>query len=317
MILAPWMSSAPTRPGRLRSSTIKLAAHVDQAGEDSEEVLRLASLNSAFQSGIKSPLDDAILSHRQIDAGAWRKLDEIPFDFERRRVSVLLGDGTTRLLVLKGAPEEILARSVAYLGPDGGEPALDAASREKLLEHFERWGEEGYRVLGVASRAVQGDTITKSDEDKLTFAGFALFVDPPKRDAADAVRALSQAGVEVKILSGDNERITRHICTEIGIPIHGVLTGEEVARLSEEALAGEGRVGQSVLPRHAAAEAAHLARPEARRPRRWLSSATASTTLRRCMGRMSASQWTMPPTWPRRPPISCCSSAISACCMTA
>ena len=224
------------KTGTLTESAIKLAAHVDQAGEDSEEVLRLASLNSAFQSGIKSPLDDAILSHRQIDAGAWRKLDEIPFDFERRRVSVLLGDGTTRLLVLKGAPEEILARSVAYLGPDGGEPALDAASRKKLLEHFEMWGEEGYRVLGVASRAVQGDTITKSDEDKLTFAGFALFVDPPKRDAADAVRALSQAGVEVKILSGDNERITRHICTEIGIPIHGVLTGEEVARLSEEAL---------------------------------------------------------------------------------
>ena len=223
------------KTGTLTESAIKLAAHVDQAGEDSEEVLRLASLNSAFQSGIKSPLDDAILSHRQIDASAWRKLDEIPFDFERRRVSVLLGDGTTRLLVLKGAPEEILARSVAYLGPDGGD-ALDAASREKLLERFERWGEEGYRVLGVASRAVQGDTITKSDEDKLTFAGFALFVDPPKRDAADAVRALSQAGVEVKILSGDNERITCHICTEIGIPIHGVLSGEEVARLSEEAL---------------------------------------------------------------------------------
>ena len=100
------------KTGTLTESAIKLAAHVDQAGEDSEEVLRLASLNSAFQSGIKSPLDDAILSHRQIDAGAWRKLDEIPFDFERRRVSVLLGDGTTRLLVLKGAPEEILARSI-------------------------------------------------------------------------------------------------------------------------------------------------------------------------------------------------------------
>ena len=91
-------------------------------------------------------------------------------------------------------------------------------------------------MLGVASREVQGDAIAASDEDKLTFAGFALFVDPPKRDAAEAVRALAEAGVEVKILSGDNERITRHICTEIGIPIHGVLTGEEVARLSEDAL---------------------------------------------------------------------------------
>ena len=219
----------------LTESEIKLAAHIDQGGKDSPEVLRLASLNSAFQSGIKSPLDDAILSHEKLDARAWQKLDEIPFDFERRRVSVLLDDGTTRLLVVKGAPED-LGALVAHLGPNRAEMALDGAVRTRLLERFEALGEEGYRVLGVASRAVSGDTISKSDEDKLTFAGFALFVDPPKRDAADAVRALAEAGVEVKILSGDNERITRHICTEIGVPIRGVLTGQEVARLSEEAL---------------------------------------------------------------------------------
>jgi P-type Mg2+ transporter len=224
------------KTGTLTESEIKLAAHVDQAGEDSDEVLRLAALNSVFQSGIKSPLDAAILAHQRFDAQAWQKFDEIPFDFERRRVSVLLNHGTTRLLVVKGAPEEVLARSVTYLAPAGEELALDGAVRKRLLERFEAWGEQGYRVLGVASRTVQGDTISKSDEDKLTFAGFALFVDPPKRDAADAVRALAEAGVEVKILSGDNERITRHICTEIGVPIRGVLTGEEVSRLSEEAL---------------------------------------------------------------------------------
>jgi Mg2+-importing ATPase len=108
-----------------------------------------------------------------------------------------------------------------------------------LLARFEALGEEGYRVLGVASRAVEGDAISPADEDKLTFAGFVLFVDPPKADAADAVHALAKDGVEVKILSGDNERIARHICTAIGFPIHGVLTGEEVARLSEEALAAK------------------------------------------------------------------------------
>jgi magnesium-transporting ATPase (P-type) len=140
------------------------------------------------------------------------------------------------LLVVKGAPEEILARSAEYLGPDGAVLDLDDATREQLLERFEAWGEEGYRVLGVSSRAVQGDAIAASDEDRLTFAGFALFVDPPKRDAADAVHALAKSGVEVKILSGDNERITRHVCTEIGVPIHGVLTGQEVSRLSDDAL---------------------------------------------------------------------------------
>ena len=226
------------KTGTLTESRIELAGHVDHSGKDSDEVLRLAALNSTFQSGIKSPLDDAILAHERIAASAWQKLDEIPFDFERRRVSVLLGDGNARLLVVKGAPEEILARSATYRGPDGRAQILDGAVRTRLLERFEALGEEGYRVLGVASRAVQGDAIAPSDEDRLTFAGFALFVDPPKCDAADAVRALAEAGVEVKILSGDNERITRHLCTEIGIPIHGVLTGQEVARLSEEALAG-------------------------------------------------------------------------------
>jgi len=224
------------KTGTLTESEIKLAAHVDQAGTDSGEVLRLAALNSAFQSGIKSPLDSAILASQQLDTGAWRKLDEIPFDFERRRVSVLLGDGAMRLLVVKGAPEEILERSAEYLGADGAKIALNDVARQQLLKRFEAWGEDGYRVLGVASRAVQGDAISKGDEDRLTFAGFALFVDPPKRDASDAVRALAKSGVEVKILSGDNERITRHICTEIGVPIHGVLTGQEIARLSDEAL---------------------------------------------------------------------------------
>jgi Mg2+-importing ATPase len=224
------------KTGTLTESEIKLAAHVDQAGKDSSEVLKLAALNSYFQSGIKSPLDAAILADRKLDTGAWQKLDEIPFDFERRRVSVLLGDGRTRLLVVKGAPEEILARSAVYLAPDGERPTLDSATRTRLLERFESWGEEGYRVLGVASSLVQGDAIGKSDEDELVFAGFALFVDPPKCDAADAVRALAESGVEVKILSGDNEHITRHICTEIGVPVHGVLTGQEIARLSDEAL---------------------------------------------------------------------------------
>ena len=149
---------------------------------------------------------------------------------------MLLGDGTTRLLVVKGAPEEILERSAEYLAADGAEIALNDAARKQLLKRFEAWGEDGYRVLAVASRTVQADAISKGDEDRLTFAGFALFVDPPKRDASDAVRALAKSGVEVKILSGDNERITRHICTEIGVPIHGVLTGQEIARLSDEAL---------------------------------------------------------------------------------
>jgi Mg2+-importing ATPase len=226
------------KTGTLTESRIRLTGHVDHAGNDTEEVFRLAYLNSAFESGIRSPLDDAILSHQQLDVAAWQKIDEVPFDFERRRVSVLVDDGATRLLVVKGAPEDIVQLSVDYASSSGQPRELDAAGRHELLQLFERLSEEGYRVLGVASRAIPRahDSAVVSDETELTFAGFAIFVDPPKSDAAAAVQALAAIGVEVKILTGDNEHITRHICSEIGVSVSGVLTGQELAGLTEDAL---------------------------------------------------------------------------------
>jgi Mg2+-importing ATPase len=225
------------KTGTLTEAEIRLTGHVDASSNDSEAVFRLAYLNSAFESGIKSPLDDAILAHRQLDVGAWRKIDEVPFDFERRRVSVLIDDGSARLLVVKGAPEDIVQLSVDYETADGTR-SLDAHQRRHLLQMFERFGEEGYRVLGVASRAMErthNDAIV-SDETKLTFAGFTLFVDPPKSDAASAIQALGAIGVDVKILTGDNERVARHICNEIGMEVTGALTGQEITHMTEEAL---------------------------------------------------------------------------------
>ena len=226
------------KTGTLTESQIRLVRHLGADGTDSEEVLRLAYLNSAFESGIKSPLDEAILAYRKLDLGGWRKVDEVPFDFERRRVSVLVDDGTARLLIVKGAPEDVIRLSADYVAPDGQRRPLDGEARQALLGQFERLGEEGYRVLGVASRGVDRahDNAVVGDEAALTFAGFAVFVDPPKPDAAAAIRALAGAGVEVKILTGDNERITRHICQDIGVPVHGVLTGSELAAMSQEAL---------------------------------------------------------------------------------
>jgi P-type Mg2+ transporter len=162
----------------------------------------------------------------------------VPFDFERRRVSVLVDDGSARLLVVKAAPEDIIEPSVDYAMAGGEQRTLDEAERQRLLQRFEGLGEEGYRALGVASRAMprSHDNAIVSDETGLTFAGFALFVDPPKTDAATAIQALADVGVEVKILTGDNERITRHICREIGVEVSGVLTGKELALLTEDAL---------------------------------------------------------------------------------
>ena len=226
------------KTGTLTESKIRLVGHIDTEGNDCAEVLRLAYLNSTFESGIKSPLDEAVLAHQKTDISGWQKVDEVPFDFERRRVSVLAAHGPDRLLVVKGAPEDVIRLSTHYRTSDEKEAGLDAPARRQLLERFERLGDEGYRVLAVASRAVEPthDTAAVGDEMALTFAGFLLFVDPPKSEAASAIHALSRAGVGVKILTGDNERITRHICDELGVPVQGVLTGAELSAMSQEAL---------------------------------------------------------------------------------
>ena len=226
------------KTGTLTESRIQLVNHVNAQGADCQRVLELAQLNSAFESGMKSPLDDAILAHEAIKVERWKKIDEVPFDFERRRISVLVDDGTTRLLVVKGAPEDIIALSTHVEDEYGVIQPIDEESRRRLVTNFEQLGSEGYRVLAVASRAMppQHTDAIVDDETDLTFSGFLAFVDPPKSDAARSIETLAATGIDVKILTGDNERITRHICTSIGVSIKGLLTGRELDALSEDAL---------------------------------------------------------------------------------
>lgn len=230
------------KTGTLTDARIRLVTHIDAIGAESEEVLRLACLASVFESGIKSPLDDAILEHGGLDASAWRKLDEVPFDFERRRVSVLVepAAGGDRLLVVKGAPEDILRISSAVAAASGEARPLGSAERERLTVMFDRIGADGLRALGIAFRTVTSsqERAALEDEGSLTFAGFVTFMDPPKPDAAAAIRALGHAGVSVRILTGDNERVTRHVCAQLGVPVTGLLTGTEITRMSDEALLG-------------------------------------------------------------------------------
>ncbi len=226
------------KTGTLTEARIRLVRNVDWHGRESEAVFRLAWLNSRFESGIRSPLDDAILEHGTVEAADWSKLDEVPFDFERRRVSVLLEGGGGHTLIVKGAPEEILRLSTHYEPSPGVPLAFDAAARARAAALFEKLGEDGFRVLGIASRAVGPEhrEARVSDETELVFAGFAAFLDPPKPGAAEAVRALSGAGVSVKILTGDNDRVTRHVCRRLGITVTGLVTGDELHAMSEEAL---------------------------------------------------------------------------------
>jgi Mg2+-importing ATPase len=226
------------KTGTLTEARIRLERHVDAEGQDDPHVLELAYLNSYFESGLKSPLDDAILKHSEIDVTLWTKIDEVPFDFERRRVSVLLERAAARRLVVKGAPEDIVRLCTHYQDSADATVALDDAARTRINALFDSLGREGFRVLGIAWRdvAIDHPHAVVSDESELVFAGFAAFLDPPKASAGEALKAMAASGVAVKIVTGDNELVTRHVCTQLGVAIDGVLTGTEVTAMNDDAL---------------------------------------------------------------------------------
>ena len=234
------------KTGTLTEAKIRLERHVDPRGAQSHRVLELAYINSFFESGLKSPMDEAILAHEHIDVSGWTKIDEVPFDFERRRVSVLVERGGERLLVLKGAPEDVLRLCTQYESGNG-QPGIDAgyglqpfddAAREQAHALFDRLGQDGFRVLAIAWKSEPCTLVDAvvDDESELVFAGFAAFLDPPKASAATALQALAASGVAVKILTGDNEQVTRHVCAELGIRVDGVLSGAEIAGMNDDAL---------------------------------------------------------------------------------
>ena len=225
------------KTGTLTEARIHLEKHLDAGGADSLRVLELAYFNSFFETGLKSPLDDAILEHTEIDPKVWSKVDEVPFDFERRRVSVLLEGNGARLLVVKGAPEDVLRLSRTYEAGEATLP-LDAAARARIGGIFEDLSKEGFRVLGIASKVVPMDHphAVVGDEAELVFAGFAAFLDPPKASAGKALTDLAASGVTVKIVTGDNELVTQHICGVLGLAVQGILTGAELQGMDDQAL---------------------------------------------------------------------------------
>ncbi len=224
------------KTGTLTEAKIHLEAHVDSMGVSSNRVLELAYLNSFFETGLKSPLDEAILEHEHIDVTGWRKIDEVPFDFERRRVSVLIDNGETRWLVVKGAPDDIIGLCTHYEN-DGplSQHEMDKTVRMVIHDQYNALEKEGYRVLGIAWREVPMNHphAVVSDESGLVLAGFAGFLDPPKASAASALAAIRQSGVVIKIVTGDSELVTQHVCTQLNIPVTGVLTGKDIAQMDD------------------------------------------------------------------------------------
>ena len=225
------------KTGTLTQNKIALVRHLDPEGKDSENVLLYSFINSSFDTGLKSPLDDAILRFRHLDIDRFRKIDEIPFDFLRKRISVIIAEGDRRLIVTKGAPEEIF-RICSQVEKNGVTGPLTSTIREQAEGLYQAQSSGGFRTLAVCYRVVPEDVAQFffSDEKEMILSGFVTFIDPPKETARESVRLLEQSGIELKILTGDNELVTRKICEQIGLEVKGVLSGEEVEHMDVQTL---------------------------------------------------------------------------------
>jgi Mg2+-importing ATPase len=233
------------KTGTLTQDRIILKRHLDIRGEESERVLQYAYLNSHFQSGLKNLLDIAVLQHVEmhkalgIDEG-FAKVDEIPFDFARRRLSVVVSDhDDNHVLICKGAVEEIFAVCKHY-EIDGQRGPLDESHFAAAKEETVVLNSDGFRVVAVAYKQLSSQKAVYSvaDECDLTLLGYIAFLDPPKGSAGAAIAALAQKGVAVKILTGDNEVITRKICRDVGLDAGEILLGAGVESMNDDELAG-------------------------------------------------------------------------------
>ncbi len=232
------------KTGTLTQDKIALERHTDVWGEGSDTVLEYAYLNSYYQTGLKNLLDVAVLTHGELHreleiATAFRKVDEVPFDFRRRRMSVVVAEHDEHhLLICKGAVEEILG-ACSRVRHGGVDEALTAELLARTREVTASLNEEGLRVVAVAAKELPPakETYGVADESDLTLIGYVTFLDPPKETAAPALKALADHGVAVKVLTGDNELVTAKICRQVGLPVASVLLGPEVERMSDAELA--------------------------------------------------------------------------------
>jgi Mg2+-importing ATPase len=238
------------KTGTLTSGEMALDRHVDPFGGPSERVFLLAYLNSLHETGVSNPLDEAIkerhrsdpldnavLQHDHPDIHDYRKIDEIPFDFERRRVSIVVEHDGGRLLITKGAPESVLTVCSAY-ELNGQQNPLDDNSRARAQATYRALCAQGFRMLAVAYANVSSKDVYRAEDEKgLVLAGFLTFSDPPLESAKSSLLALRRDGIEVKILTGDNELVTQHICSQVGLDSERIILGDELERMTDPALA--------------------------------------------------------------------------------
>jgi Mg2+-importing ATPase len=231
------------KTGTLTEGEIVLDRHVDIQGKDDDDVLRFIYLNSFFQAGIKSPLDDAVLKHERPKVVEYRKLDEIPFDFNRKRLSVVVQHGDECLLVTKGEAESIFS-VCQTVSVDGSPQPFGENQRAQAADTFQKLSAGGFRVLGVAVAKVdKQDAYKVAAEKDMTLAGFAAFLDPPKEGIPAVLEALKQNGVSVVIMTGDNQYVTQKIAQDVGLQTGRSVTGDQVDTMDDAALAYQAENG--------------------------------------------------------------------------
>ncbi|MGH7996668.1 MAG: magnesium-translocating P-type ATPase [Opitutaceae bacterium] len=229
------------KTGTLTQDHVVLEKYVDVTSRTSEDVLRYAYMNSFYQTGLRNLLDRAILAHTDLDVERnCRKVDEIPFDFRRRRMSVVIDHEDRHVLICKGAVEEVTAACVNYQVDEDINPLIQLI-RDDLMDEYRTLSAQGYRVLAIAYREFERSkaVFAVADESELVLLGYIAFFDPPKDTSARAIEALGRSGVAVKILTGDNELVTRKVCGDVSMPITKIVTGPQLAALDEAGFARE------------------------------------------------------------------------------
>jgi P-type Mg2+ transporter len=231
------------KTGTLTEGEIVLDRHVDVQGNDNENVLQLIYLNSHFEAGIKSPLDDAILKHAPPSIAGYDKVDEVPFDFNRKRLSVVVRHGDEHTLITKGEVESVFAicQTVTI---DGSPQPFDDSRRAEAEKTFKKLSADGYRALGVAVLNVEKQNeYTVAAEHAMTFVGFAAFLDPPKEGVLSVLEALKKNGVSVVVMTGDNQYVTQKIAHDVGLAADRILIGTQVDTMDDAALAYQAENG--------------------------------------------------------------------------
>ncbi|MBN3927664.1 magnesium-translocating P-type ATPase [Nostoc sp. NMS4] len=223
------------KTGTLTEGEVKIHSAVDVEGKESDRVLLYAYLNAASESGYVNPIDAAIREYKTFDISGYQKLDEVPYDFNRKRLSILFKTENTHLIITKGALKNILDICSTVETGEGKAIAI-ADQRQKLHQQAEDLGSKGFRALGVAYRDFNQDSFSKDDETNMTFLGYLALFDPPKVGIADTLKELQLLGITPKMITGDSKAVAMSIIQQVGLPQPKALTGSELEKLSDEAL---------------------------------------------------------------------------------